>query len=218
MSLRFIYGAGGLGREVFYALLDSGARRKDIVFVDDVKSNSETSFLSVPLINFECVSKYNTEELQMVIAFGNPHSRYLAYSKVLTRGYPLTTVLDRTAITRGSVDIGTGSILSTYSVISDGSVVGKNCLINSGVIVGHDAIIGSHTSISSQVNVGGGTEIGERTFVGSGAKIRDGIKIGKCVVIGAGSIVLKDVPDDVVVLGNPAKIIAKNLSNSPFNN
>ena len=48
---------------------------------------------------------------------------------------------------------------------------------------------------------------GELSFIGIGATIIQGIKIGKNVIIGAGSVVIKDITDNVIVVGNPAKII-----------
>lgn len=50
-------------------------------------------------------------------------------------------------------------------------------------------------------------EIGDNTWICGGVSITGGVKIGKNVVIGAGSVVVKDVPDNVLVAGNPAKII-----------
>ena len=52
--------------------------------------------------------------------------------------------------------------------------------------------------------------IGKNTYVGPGALLRNGITIGEKVVIGMGSVVVKDVPDNVVVCGNPARILRTN--------
>jgi len=55
---------------------------------------------------------------------------------------------------------------------------------------------------------------GELRFIGIGAIIIQGIKIGKNVTIGAGSVVIKDIPENVIAVGNPAKIIKnENFSN-----
>jgi acetyltransferase-like isoleucine patch superfamily enzyme len=48
---------------------------------------------------------------------------------------------------------------------------------------------------------------GESSFIGIGTTIIQGIKIGKNVNIGAGSVVIKDIPDNVIAVGNSAKII-----------
>ena len=47
-------------------------------------------------------------------------------------------------------------------------------------------------------------------YVGSNAVIIGGIRIGNIVKIGAGAVVVKDIPDDAVVVGNPARIIKYN--------
>lgn len=51
--------------------------------------------------------------------------------------------------------------------------------------------------------------IGENTWIGAGAIIVPGVTIGKNVVIGAGSIVTKDIPDNVLAVGNPCRVIRK---------
>jgi len=49
--------------------------------------------------------------------------------------------------------------------------------------------------------------IGRYSWIGAGAIVIQGIKIGENVTIGAGSVVINDIPDNTIVVGNPAKII-----------
>jgi acetyltransferase-like isoleucine patch superfamily enzyme len=49
--------------------------------------------------------------------------------------------------------------------------------------------------------------VGECTWIGAGSVVKPGIKIGANSMIGVGSVVVKDIPDNVVVVGNPARII-----------
>lgn len=51
--------------------------------------------------------------------------------------------------------------------------------------------------------------IGNRVFIGYGTIVLPNVKIGNDVIIGAGSVVTKDVPDDSVAVGNPARVIGK---------
>ena len=55
--------------------------------------------------------------------------------------------------------------------------------------------------------------VGEGTHIGINATVIQGIKIGKWATIGAGSVVIKDIPDYAVVVGNPGKIIKYNIEN-----
>lgn len=52
-------------------------------------------------------------------------------------------------------------------------------------------------------------KIGDNTWLGAGVIIVPGVSIGKNVVVGAGSVVTKDIPDDVLAVGNPARVIRK---------
>ena len=62
----------------------------------------------------------------------------------------------------------------------------------------------------SGIEYGKPVTIGDNVWIGGGAIINPGVTIGNNVVVASGAVVVKDVPDNVVVGGNPAKII-KNL-------
>lgn len=83
-------------------------------------------------------------------------------------------------------------------VINGSSKIGKNCRIMADVCIGS----------TSGVNLA--ASIGDNVYIGAGAKIIGAIKIGNNCVIGANSVVSRDVENDVVVAGVPAKVIKKN--------
>ena len=79
----------------------------------------------------------------------------------------------------------------------------ENCLIASGVtILSHD-----HCKRVNNQPYLAETTIGRNCFIAVGAIILPGITIGDEVIVGAGSVVSKNVPSNVIVAGNPAKII-----------
>lgn len=82
------------------------------------------------------------------------------------------------------------------------------------IVVNGSAIIGDYVIISQGVTIGSvrgklksSPVIGSNVYIGAGAKVIGGCKIGDNVVIGAGSVVTKDVPNNAVVAGVPAKIL-----------
>ena len=88
---------------------------------------------------------------------------------------------------------------------------GQGLLINPNVIIGQDCTLRGNTTIGNK-ELSDGTMsyspiIGNNVDIGANSCIIGNIKIGENVVIGAGSVIVKDVPDNVVVAGNPVKII-----------
>ena len=83
------------------------------------------------------------------------------------------------------------------------------------MVIGETAIIGNDVTLFHGVTLGGtGKEkgkrhptIGNNVFIGSGAKILGNINIGDNVKIGANAVILKDVIDNVTVVGVPGKIV-----------
>lgn len=88
-----------------------------------------------------------------------------------------------------------------------GVYIGENTLVASGVtILAHD-----HCKRVGTLPLLVDTKIGARCFIAVGATILPGVTIGDEVVVGAGAVVTKNVPSNVIVAGNPAKIIRENI-------
>lgn len=82
--------------------------------------------------------------------------------------------------------------------------IGDNSWITANtIILAHDASLLSHTGYSTV----GKVAIGNNTFIGCNSTILYGVTIGNNVIIGACSLVTKDIPDNMVAFGNPAKIV-----------
>jgi len=101
--------------------------------------------------------------------------------------------------------------------IHPGAQIGRRLFIDHGlgVVIGETAIVGDDVTLYQGVTLGGtGKEHGkrhptllEKVVVGGGAKILGNITVGRNCRIGAGSVVLRDVPDDSTVVGVPGHVI-----------
>ena len=89
------------------------------------------------------------------------------------------------------------------------TIIGQGTKIDNLVHVAHNVKIGKNCQIICLVGIGGSVEIGDDSFVGISARIKNQKKIGKNVTIGMGAVVIKDVPDNMIVAGNPASPIPK---------
>lgn len=127
--------------------------------------------------------------------------------------------------------IGDNSKIGCFVEIQKGVKIGKNCKISShtficegvsiedDVFVGHGVTFINDTYPRSTSESGGlqteddweciPTYIKKGASIGSGATILCGITIGEKVIVGAGSVVTRDVPENTIVAGNPARILRK---------
>ena len=103
--------------------------------------------------------------------------------------------------------------------IHPGAKIGKNFFIDhgTGVVIGETTIIGEDVTIYQGVTLGGTSlkvekrhpTLGNHVIVGAGAKILGPITIGDNVKVGSNSVVVKDVPNNSVVVGIPGRIISE---------
>lgn len=103
------------------------------------------------------------------------------------------------------VEIGSNTCIDR-GILSD-TIIGKETKIDNLVQVGHSVVIGSNCLIVAGTVIGGSSILGSNVFVGMNVSIKDRIKIGSNVVFGAGAIVIDDIPSDVVVYGNPGRVV-----------
>lgn len=117
-----------------------------------------------------------------------------------------------------------GGVPSVDELRSRGVAIGTNCHIYGSIDDGHEwlASIGNNVTLASGSKIlthdgstkkivgysrVGRVDIGNDVFIGAASIVMPNVKIGNRVIIGAGSIVTKDIPDNSVAVGNPARVI-----------
>lgn len=127
------------------------------------------------------------------------------------------TVVDKSVCIRGAgnVSIGEFCVINSFFHVWAGK---------SGVVIGDRVMIASHTAITNLTHdynlpdirfapaIDKAVFIGDDVWIGSHAVILPGISIGRGAVVGAGSVVTKDVPENAIVAGVPAKILKYKVS------
>lgn len=128
-------------------------------------------------------------------------------------------------------EIGDNTKIGSFVEIREDVKIGKNCKIQAfafipqGVVLEDDVFIGPHAcfvndkypraTVNGRLKEKGKDWVAEKTIVkkgasvGANATILNGVVIGENSIIGAGSVVTKNIPDNVIAVGNPAKVVDK---------
>ena len=210
-----IVGAGGFGREVLWllrecnevALEKTGQPLYQIAgFVD--ANNKEDQLCDVPILGSYDWFLTN-RDTYAVCAIGNPRTRQLVVQKLTDLGVAYFSVIHPSVRMSQYVEIGEGSIVCAGAILTTQIKVGKHVHININSTIGHDVVLGDFSTVAPGVNVSGQVFIGQGCDLGTNSSIIQGLKVGMGVVIGAGAVVNKDIEDNTVAVGIPAKSIKK---------
>jgi acetyltransferase EpsM len=131
--------------------------------------------------------------------------------QVRQMGFSFATLIHPTATVSKKSVVAEGTSLNIGCIVAGFTQIGCYVQVNRGVTIGHHTRIGDYATIQPGVNIAGNCHIGSQTYIGIGATVVDGIQVGAHSVIGAGSVVTKDVPDHVLVVGVPAKVVKEGI-------
>lgn len=195
----YLFGASGHAKVIIDIL-----RKSDVQIDGLFDDNSKLK----ELYGYKVIGKYESQQLEksLIISIGDNKTRKIISEKVKAF---FGKAIYADAIISPSAFIDEGTVVMQGAVIQASAHIGKHVIINTCASVDHDCKIGNFAHISPQSSLCGNVEVGEGTHIGAGATVIPGIKIGKWVKVGAGAVVIRDVPDFVTVVGNPARIINK---------
>ena len=202
-----IIGAKGFAREVLETIKEN---QTSIAFFDDLSNEtSKLVFNKYPVLNSEVEVRDFFEEngAAYTLGLGNPILRKELSEKLNSWGGKLTTTLsEHCIIGKELVSIGKGCNLLATSVVSNSTTLGKGCIVYYGVKITHDCKVGDFVELSPGATLLGGVSIGDFVQIGANATILPGLSVGNNSKVGAGAVVTRDVPENCLVVGVPAKI------------
>lgn len=211
----FIYGAGGHGKVVLETLLAQQEGSAGIViggWLDDDVARHGEEFFGYPIKGGRTfLAGANPRDVAVVVAIGDNRLRADVVRSFQKMSIPFFTVIHPSAIISRSATVGEGSMIITRAIIHPSARVGAHTIINTNATVEHDDIVGSFCHIAPHAILGSHVRVGDFADVFTNATVKLKTTIGNYCVIGAGAVVLRDVPDYVTVVGNPARILEKKL-------
>ena len=206
-----IVGAGGMGKEVLWTLMDINKVSNvfDVIgFLDDDKKLHGKKINGYSILGgINWLS--NKKKIGCVVAIGDSKIRERVVKKLKNFNVSFPSIIHPSVIMSEFVTVGKGTIICAGGIISPYSEIGNFVFINLRSLIAHNCKIKDFVSIMTGVNVNGYTIIEKGAYIASGVTVRDEIKIGKWSVIGIGSVIGNDVKPYSLYLGNPGRLIRK---------
>ena len=206
MKRLLIIGAGGHGKVVADTAEENGCW-DDIAFLDD-------RFPAIQKINqrpvvgsFDACSSMLDDYSTIAMGIGENSLRVELLLRLKSLGFAVPPIIHPTAFISRHAKLGEGCVVLPKAVLNANSIVGIGGIINTGAIVEHDCVLGCGVHISPGTTLSGGVRVGDFSFLGTGTLVIPMITIGCHVISGAGTVIIRDVPDNVKIVGVPGKSI-----------
>jgi acetyltransferase EpsM len=206
----FLYGASGHAKVICEILEAQG--RIPYGLIDD--NPQVTSLLDYTVYNTLQQAALEPDD-QFIISIGSNRIRKIVAQNLNEVRFShakhlFTCAIHPSAVISPRSTIGEGTVVMANVSANVHSTIGKHVILNTNCSIDHDCIVSDYVHISPNVALAGDVQVGEGTQLGIGACVKQGIRIGKWVMIGAGAVIIRDVPDYAVVVGNPGRIIKIN--------
>jgi acetyltransferase-like isoleucine patch superfamily enzyme len=140
-----------------------------------------------------------------LITIGDNWSRSIVYNAIIQQmpSFEFINAIHPSVIIGKNVELGFGIVMMAGVIVNPLAKIGNFTFFATGCQIEHDCIIEDYASVSAGSVMGGYVTVGKFSAITLGVTILDRLKIGENSVIGSGSLVLKDIPDNVLAHGNP---------------
>lgn len=180
-----------------------------ICFVDDEVSKYG-HYNSIPITSRKAIDEH--PDALILAVPGSPTSFKRRKEFIDSLGVAserFATVIHPNANVSKFAKIGSNTLIMAGVVITSNAVIGNNVCVLPNSVIHHDSSVQDYSLIGSGVVIAGGSHIHQNCYIGSRTSIINGISIGEFSLVGIGSNVIKSVESNSVIVGNPAKPLAK---------
>ena len=119
----------------------------------------------------------------------------------------LASFIHPTAYVASNARFGPGVVIMPNVSVSPGVVLEKGCLIMVAATIGHDSRLGKYCHVAAQACLGAHLKVGAGVHIGLNATAKEGLSIGAHAALGMGAVLTKNMGDNEVWTGNPARFL-----------
>ena len=153
------------------------------------------------------LSEFDPEEYAIIVAVADSRDRFNITQRLPKETKYFTWVHPTVLIMDDNIEIGEGSFVGAYSILTTNIKIGKHAILNRGNHIGHDCEIGDYFSAMPGAIVSGNVKIHDLVYMGNNSSIREKLSIHSLCTIGMNAAVVKDIEDSETYVGVPAKKI-----------
>lgn len=207
MNNLIIIGAGGLGKEVSWLIEDINFHEPQwnlLGFVDDAITANEMVNGYKVLGNIQWLSD---KSYNVICAIADPKVRKKIIQAIAQTNNTFVSIIHPKNKVHSTIQIGTGTIIFNNVNLTIDTTIGHHVIISLNSVIGHDNHIKDFSTLLPGSILSGSVITEKEVLIGAGAIILQGLHIGACSTIGAGAVVTKDIEEETINIGVPAKSI-----------
>ncbi|WP_426350464.1 acetyltransferase [Alloiococcus sp. CFN-8] len=206
-----IIGAGGFAREVAWLIEEINKithEWKLLGYIEEYKDNIGKNLNGYEVLgDFNWIKENNCNNLYYVCGVADPTLKERFVLKAEELGLKAAVLIHPNVQISNYNNIEEGVIICSGCIITVNIHIKRHVIVNIDSTIGHDAVIEEYSTILPSVNISGNVVLGTKCLVGTSSAIIEKVSIGDNVTIGAGSVVVRDIPSNCVVVGVPGKVI-----------
>ncbi len=199
-----IIGAGGHGREVAWLAKDIGEH--EVLGFVDAKLEPGSLVGTLPVVGDNSIIA-DYPDAECVVAIGDLRRRKQVVEE-LAQQFPelkFATLIHPSVLHSDSCSFGEGSMVCAGAIVTVNASIGRHTIVNVKAAVGHEVVVGDFCTLGPGSLVCGNVELAAGVEIAAGAVVRQGLKFAPGSMAAMGAVVMKDVPANAMVLGNPAR-------------
>lgn len=187
-----------------------------IAFSTEAHCLTSDVYCDLPVVPLERIAEaYPPSRYRAFVAIsvtGLNGLRRRLYDIVKAAGYTCVSYVSTHACVLPSVPVGENTFVHENATLEYRTRIGNNVTIGSGACICHGSVIEDDCYISPNATVCGGSRVGRSCFLGANSCIAQDVSVAEYCVIGAGAVILRDTAPRHVWIGNPARIISRDSS------